>query len=130
MLNPLIANEPSTVDVLEQTTPVYSATLTDEDGNPLPGATLATLTLTLYVVKSDGTLTYLNSRQRQNVLNLNGVTVGADGLVTWPLAVADTTLVEVLAFERHIALWEWTWPTNKSGKHEIVFTVKHLGTVS
>lgn len=130
MLNPLVANEPSTVDVLEQTTPVYTATITDETGMPLPASSLSTLTLSLYVIRADGTITYINSRQSQNVLNANNVTVDSNGLVTWAIQVADTTLIDALPFERHLALWSWTWPTNRAGKHELVLTVKHLGTVS
>lgn len=131
MLNPLIAGEPTTVDVLEQTTPRYTAVITDQLGNPLPAASLTTLTLTLYVIKSDGTIAYVNSRNNQNVLNANNVTVDSNGNLVWSLVVADTTLVEVLPVERHIALWTWTWSTGAGrGHHEVWFAVTHLGTVS
>lgn len=129
MLTPLVSGEPSTADVLEGETPTYSATLTDDTGAVLPAAALSTLTLTLYVITTNGTITYLNGRNQQNVLNANNVTVTAAGLVTWSIQVADTTLVEAIAFERHIALWEWGWGTGRAGKHELVLTVKALNEV-
>ena len=129
MLTPLQPGEPSTVDVLEGETPRYTATLKDDQGVPLPAASLTTLTLTLYVIKADGSVSYVNSRNAQNVLNANNVTIDANGAIVWAMQVADTTLVEDLPFERHIALWEWTWPTSRAGKHELWVTVKALGEV-
>lgn len=121
--------EPKTFDVLEQTSGTYTGTIVGNDGaTPLPGATLSTLTLTLYVVKTDGTIGYVNSRNAQNILNANNATVSAGGLVDWTFQVADTTLVEALPFERHIGLFEWTWPSG-AGKHEMVLVVKNLTEV-
>ncbi len=131
MLTPLIAGEPSTVDVLEQTTPQYTAILRDNTGAAIPAASLVTLTLFLYVIKADGTIGYIrgSAGTPQNVLNANNVTVDANGLVTWALQVADTTLVDVLLFERHLALFTWTTAA-QTGRHELVLTVKHLVQVS
>lgn len=129
MLTPIQAGEPSTVDCLEGETPRYTATLTDEDLVPLPAASLTTFQLTLYVVKVDGTIGYINGRNAQNVLNANNVTVSAQGVVVWSMQVLDTTLQETVPFERHIALWEWYWGSGRAGKHELVITVKALGEV-
>lgn len=131
MLTPLQPGEPSTVDVLEGETPRYTATVTDDTGAPLPAASLSTLTMTLYVLKSDGTTSYIRGSGLggQNVLNANNVTVSTDGSVVWSLQVADTSLVEAVPFEKHIALWEWTWPTARAGKHEVWFNVKALNEV-
>lgn len=131
MLTPLQPNEPSTVDVLEGETPRYTATLVDDTGAILPAATLTTMTLTLYVIRADGTTTYIRGSGLggQNVLNANNVTITAQGLITWQLQVADTSLVDQIPFEVHRALWEWTWPTNRAGKHEVFFTVKALNEV-
>ncbi len=47
--------DPEVFDVLEKTTPRYIATLTGEDGvTMIPGSTLMTLTLTLYVKSGTG----------------------------------------------------------------------------
>lgn len=121
---------PLTFDIDEQATGQYTATITGNDGvTPLPGATLTTLTLTLYVIKADGTDQIVNTRDRQNVLNQHNVAVNANGLVTWSVQVADTTLVEALPYERHFALFEWTWPGG-AGKHDVILNVRHLHRVS
>ncbi len=121
---------PLTFDIAEKSTGSYTATLVGNDGvTPLPGATLSTLVLTLYAIKADGTDGVVNSRNAQNVLNANNVTVSTGGLLTWAIQVGDTTLVEDLPFERHIALFEWTWP-NGAGKHEAVLVVRNLHRVT
>src|SRR5688572_10905942 len=90
--------------ILEQTTGVYRATITDEGGAMLPASTLSTLELTLYVKTSAGE-TIINSRNAQNVLNANGVaaydTLQTDTLsdgttvtynLKWIISANDTTL--------------------------------------
>lgn len=134
--------EPEVFDVLEKTTPRYLGTLVGEDGvTPIPGSTLTTLTLTLYTKSATGTVTILNARNHQNVLNVNGVTV-YDALQTdaaghtynllWQTVVAETTIaVDALKQEKHYALFEWSWAAGvKHGKREIVLAVKNLVEVS
>jgi len=136
--------DPNTFPILEQASGVYRASITDEAGALLPGSTLATLTLTLYVIGAGGTITYINSRDHQDVFNTNGVQV-FDALQTdtfldgstvtynlkWIVAPEDTTLVsDQLKVERHIALFEWTWGVGKKGKHEVVLGVKNLNEVA
>ena len=121
--------QPREFGILEQASGLFTGTLTANDGvTPIPAASLLTFTLTLYVIKGDGTTGIVNGRNAQNVLNANNVTVNAAGLVTWSIQVADTTLVEALPFERHIALWEWT-ATGVTGKHETVMVVQALTEV-
>ena len=131
MLTPLQPGEPSTGAILEGETPRYTATVKDDTGAVLPAASLSTVTAKLYVVKADGTTQFIrgSSGSGQNVLNANNVTVSANGVVVWSLQVADTSLIEALPFETHIALWEWSWPTSRAGKHELFITVKALGEV-
>jgi hypothetical protein len=124
-----MAVDPKAFDVLEQATASYTATVVGNDGvTPLPAATLVTMVLTLYVVKTDGTIGYVNGRNAQNVLNANNVTISSAGALVFTLQPLDTTLVEALPFERHIALFEWTW-SGGAGKHEVVFVVKNLTEV-
>lgn len=119
--------EPLAFEIAEQTTGRYTATIVGNDGvTPLPGPTLSTLVLSLYVIKADGTDQVI--RNKVNALNAGNVTVTAGGLVTWLIQVADTTLVEDLAFERHIALFEWTWPAG-AGKHEVLLVVRNVRRV-
>lgn len=134
--------DPETFDVREQTTPRYLATLVGEDGvTMLPGSVLTTLTLTLYVKSGNGVVTILNGRNKQNVLNQNGVTV-YDALQTdaaghsynllFQTVIADMTLVSAtLPVEKHWLLFEWTWAAGvKAGKHEVILAVKNLVGVS
>jgi len=120
-------SDPQTFPIDEKESGRYTAVIVGNDGvTPLPGPTLTTLILSLYVIKQDGTDSMI--RTSQNVLNANNVTVDAAGLLVWIVQVADTTLVEVVPFERHIALFEWTWPSG-AGKHEVVLNVRNLRRV-
>jgi hypothetical protein len=119
---------PREFEINELETGLYTATIVGNDGvTPIPSASLLTLRLTLYVIVAAGTVTFVNGRDHQNVLNLNNVTVHAtSGLVTWTIQILDTTLVETtLPFERHIALFDWTTAT-AAGKHEAILVVKNL----
>lgn len=133
MLNPLIAGEPTLADVLEKTTPKYTAVVQDDSGNPLPAASLTTLTLFLYVIKADGTTQYIRGAAGapQDVLNVNNVTVDASGNLVWSIQVADTTMIETLDFERHLALFTWTWAAGtRTGRHQLILVVKNLDVVT
>ncbi len=134
----LTAAPPTVLDLLEQASGVYWATLVDDEEVLLPANVLSTLTLTLYVVRGDGSVSYVNSRNAQNVLNANNVTVynslqtRSDGFtysLKWAIQPADTTLVDSVPYERHIALFEFAWPTGKQGKHEVILNVKNLSEV-
>lgn len=121
--------ESRTFDILEESSGRFTATIVAEDGvTPLPAATLSSITLTLYVIKTDGSIEYVNGRNAQDILNLNNVTISVAGLLTWAVQVLDTTLVEALPFERHVALIEWAWP-NGVGKYEFVLVVQNLAEV-
>lgn len=119
--------DPRTFPIDELTTGRYTGTLTGNDGvTPLSGAALATFLLTLYVIKADGTDTLI--RDHVSILNANNVTIGTDGAVVWLIQTTDTTLVEAIPFERHIALFEWTW-AGGAGKHEVILVVRNLHKV-
>ena len=120
---------PSEFDQLELTSGEYTATLTDEAGVAISSATLATLTLTLF--NQDAALTIINSRDAQNVLNTNGVTVDTLGALIWTIAPADNALVtSTVPAERHTARFDWTWGAGKVGRHEVILIVKNLSRVS
>ena len=125
--------DPPTYPIDEQESGQYTATITGNDGvTALPGGTLSTLTLTVYVVKQDGTEAIVNSRNQQSVLNANNGTVSAGGVFTWTIQPGDTTLIEplLLQYERHYCLLEWSWPTGNQGKGEFILVVKNLRRVS
>lgn len=122
--------DPKTFAIDEQAAGRFTATIVGTDGvTPLPGATLSTLLLTLYAIKADGTDGVVNGRNIQNVLNANNVTVSAGGQIVWNIQPGDTTLIEAIPYERHIALWEWTWPAG-AGKHEVILAVRNLRRVT
>lgn len=124
--------DPPVYQIDERETGQYTATITGNDGvTPLPGATLSSLLLTLYVIKQDGTEAVVNSRNQQSVLNANNGTVSAGGLFTWIIQSGDTAIIEsFLQFERHYCLLEWAWPTGNQGKGEFILNVKNLRRVS
>lgn len=115
-------------DIREATTPVYTATIKDELGVVIPAASLSTLTLTYYEKRAN---TIINSRDGQNILNANNVTVSSGGVLTWTLQPADTAILDVQnVYEEHIALFAWTWAAGaKAGKHEVRFIVTNMTRV-
>ena len=115
----------------EQATGRYQATLVGADGiTPLPGSLLAGLTLTLYAIRQDDTEVIVNSRNKQNCLNTANVAISTSGVLTWTVQAGDTTLVDAtLAFERHVALFEWTW-VGGAGKQEVILVVRNLRRVT
>lgn len=117
--------------VHEKENATFTATLEDSTGTPIPLAQLVTLTLTLYDVDTES---IVNSRDAQNVLNTNNVTVhSTSGLVTWEMQTADNVLTTTTkATELHIALFQWTWGTSpvRAGRHEVGIRVTNLVKVS
>jgi len=81
----------------ERTTGIYTTTLEDETGAPIPLALISTLELWLYNVK---TAAIINSRgvmggAGQDVKNNNNVTIHAtSGLLTWQLQTLDNVIVQ------------------------------------
>lgn len=130
--------EPQAFPIDEQESGSYIATIHDDLGNLVPGSSLLTLALTLYVVRYDGSTAIVNNRNHQNVLNTQNVQVydslqvAGDGKtynLRWAIQPADTTLVEDIQYERHLALFEWSWAQGQ-GKHEVTLIVKNLRMVT
>lgn len=116
--------------VIEKGSGQFTAVIVGNDGvTPLSSAVLLTLTLTLYATKADGTDAIINSRNAQNVLNANNVTVDTLGNLIWVIQPNDTALVENIPFERHIGLFQWTWPAG-AGKREVILVVQNLNEVT
>tara|TARA_R110002020_G_scaffold125704_2_gene283046 strand:- start:921 stop:1313 length:393 start_codon:yes stop_codon:yes gene_type:complete len=116
----------------EGTSAQYNATITDESETAIPLADLTAITLTLY---DYSTGTAINSRTDQDVKNTNDVVISSAGVLTWNLKPADniivTTALHKNAYERHIALFEYTWDSGtNAGKHELAFEVRQLDKVT
>lgn len=119
----------ATFSLNERITARYTATVKDETGIAIPAASLTTLTLTLYN-RADGSI--INSRNAQDVLNANNVTVDSAGLITWTMQPADNPIVDdTREIERHVALWVWTYSSGtKTGRHETEFDVENFAKVA
>jgi hypothetical protein len=121
----LIPGAPFTIDLLEQTSDVYWATVVDDEEVLLPGNVLNVLTLTLYVVKTDGTIAYVNNRNAQDVLNTNNVLVyntlqsspsGRTFNLKWQIQPEDTTFVEVFPSSGILRCSSGSGPTRSAGR--------------
>ncbi len=108
----------------------YTATLQDAAEVAIPSADLTTLTLTLYDVDTGD---IINSRNAQDVLNTNNVTVHAtSGLLTWILQPLDNVIVTSASHvEGHVALFEWRIASSgQDGNHEVNIHVHNLSKVT
>lgn len=119
--------------VNEQSSAQYTATLTDEADDPVPGPDLEAINLWLRDVTSGA---YLNDRDGADVLGVegSGVTVDADGVLTWDLAPADNACVAAVegepgtrSEEIHEAILAITWASGeRSATHRFFIRVKNL----
>jgi hypothetical protein len=119
--------------LLEATTGLLTFTLVDSDGAGVPVSMLTTLTLTYYDVISG---TIVNSRNVQNVLNTNDVsitTVGSPAVTTveWQIQPADTPMVNPdLAVEYRVAQFRWTWDSGaRHDAYQVQFAVENMAFV-
>ena len=127
-----MALESSAALILERTTAFWSGVLKDQDGNVIPSAALSALKLT-HMVKDDNTpFTLINSRDHQNVLNANNVTVDSAGLVTWEMLPVDNLIndnagISHVNEEPHVSVLEFEWLAGaRAGKHVINTTIVQL----
>lgn len=97
--------------VTEKSSSRYTATLLDEDGNPVGVSVMTSLRLWLRDV---ATQDYINSRENQNILNTNNVTFAA-GVLTWELQPADNIIVGSGTPEEHEAVFYATWTDGSGG---------------
>jgi hypothetical protein len=112
------------VPVVAGTRPFYRVQLVDEVQTPIPLAALQTLTLSYYDVLTE---TVINTRDDQDVLNTNNVTVSASGLVTWHMQPEDTVIVQAWRqHEEHGILLTWTWDDGtypRRDRHHVVIRI-------
>lgn len=114
--------------ITEKTTARLTGQLLDETGAGVPASSLTTLKLTLYD-KLTGTV--INSRDQQDVLNTNDVTIDNSGNLVWTMKPADNVILDdTLNVETHVALFEATWSSSKAANMELEFQVRNLARVS
>jgi hypothetical protein len=76
--------------IKERTTGTVSFTLKNEADVAISLSAILTAAVTMKDVASD---TVVNGWDERDILNANGVTIDANGTVTWPLEQLDTALV-------------------------------------
>lgn len=127
----------TTFQATEQTSARYLGTLTDETGTLVGPTILDSAALTLY---DERTNAIINSRDAQDVLNANGVTIyntlqtASDGTtynLVWLMDPADNMIVTSrLPFEAHIAVFDVRWSSTKRMVHEVRIRVENVGQIS
>lgn len=113
----------------ERTSALYTATLLNELGGVIDGGTLDSLTITAYDVTTEE---IINSRNAQNCLNTNGVTISALGVLKWQMTPADSSIVGTGTTEQKAAMFVigWGGSSVKQCRHEMTWLVKNLLKVS
>ena len=121
-----MSHDVETLEIIEETTPDYEGTLFDKDEvTVIPGSVLDSLTLTYFQEYSE---VIINSRNGQNVLQVNGVTVDELGRIRWTLSLADAVILDdSLHQEPHIAQFNLTYP-GASGEEVSTHRVRILVT--
>ena len=117
-----------TTVVNEKSTAKYTATLKDEDDVIIPAANIVSLTLTLCEIPG---ATIINTRDDQDVLNTNNVTVDSSGILIWTMQEADNIIVNsALDVEVHKATFKMTFNTTGKATWDIDVSVRNLSKVS
>lgn len=114
--------------IAERTTRKITFLVVDEDGVAVPGASLTTLTLTLY---DEITEAIINTVDDKDILNVGGGLVDGSGNGSYTMDPADNQIVGTASFEDHIALFEWTYGGGaKAGKEEVRLRVDNFSKVT
>lgn len=101
--------------------------LLDGNGDGIPAADLASLTLTLYEFVTGA---IVNGRDHVSVLNATIGTVDANGVLTLDFTQADGQRKTTAITEMHVALLEWETSAGKSGKGELLWRVRRVRRVT
>jgi hypothetical protein len=113
----------------EKSTAVLTFIVEDEEGNPIAGSSLTTLTVTLY---NDRDGSAINGRTDTNIKDENGGSVDEDGNGKWKMEELDNPIIQDgLAREDHTALFKWTYNAGAdTGYHQVRLRVVNLVKVS
>jgi len=124
---------PNIFNISEQNTYKITGAFKDEAGAPVLLGALNTVQMTLYYYNSDLTtsdryhLATINSRFRQNIKNVNNVSIDANGNFSWIMQVNDNVKLNGAAQEeQHRALITWYWTPSKKNSQEIIFNVREV----
>lgn len=119
----------SVFNATERTSGKYTATIQDAAGTALPLASIVSAVLTLTDIKTG---TVINSRDAQDVLNANNVTIhNTSGLLTWSLQPADNVIVTSSEeWELHLAVFDIVYSTDQRLVHKAYILVENISGVS
>lgn len=119
-------------EVYEKEGRFYDLDFYDQAGTKITLANMATLKLSLFL-KDAATLTTINGRAQQNVLNTNNVTVQTAGDIQWAIQPADTTMQDAgCESEIHIAVFELTTTSTPAlvRRKEVYLIIDNVEAVS
>jgi adhesin HecA-like repeat protein len=117
--------------VNERATARYTATIKNEAGTAISSSSIDAATLTL----KDASGAVINSRNAQNILNTNGVTISAAGALVWTVASADNAMSSTSGHETHTATFNIVHATTggagaKRITHVIDIIVRQLADIT
>lgn len=125
-----MSKEPTKFEVIvnEKATAIYTANLQDENGTAIGSGAIDSLSLTLSNA-ADGSI--INSRNGQDALNANNVTVTGGGVLTFTLQPADTAILDdAVEYETHRATWQMQFNTVSFANWDIDIVVRNLSKVT
>lgn len=112
-------------EIKERSSALIVGVLKDENGTPLPASQIITLRATLYNLTTG---TILNSRNAQDIKNVNGGSVDENGNFSLHLSAIDNIVEDttIIGFEIHMLVIEWTYGASKTGKETYELRVENL----
>lgn len=125
-----MSSEPTTFTeiVNERSTSLYKATLVDELSQPIGLPRITALILTLSNVV-DGSV--VNSRNGQNALNANDVTVSVDGELVFVIQPSDVAIVDTQAdYEAHRATFHVFYDLVSEMTWDVDINIRNLSQVA
>lgn len=116
----------ATLELLERTSATYRATLVDDDGLPLVPAQISDVRLTLWNAADGVTINGWDAAPVGSA-----VTVSADGVLAWAITSDDAPVFDpTLAYERHVARFDFAVGGSRTGRHEVELRVENLRRVA
>lgn len=110
----------------EQSTAQYACTLTDETGAAIDSGAVTGIVATLKDAADD---TVINARSAQDVLGVNGGTLGASGAFALVLSTLDTIARGTAPLQLRRLTFKVTYTTGVL-THEVCFYVRSLADIS
>lgn len=126
-----VREEPLIIECSESSTPVYTATLLDENSTAIAASAIDEIVMTLIDARTGEVV---NSREEQDIKNANDCTIHAtSGLFTWNIQIEDTELQASpligAQYEEHVASITVRWNSTKQMHRTIALRCYDLASV-